>query len=136
MKRVFADTLYWIALINPRDQWRQNALQISQAIDSDSLIVTTDDVLTETLNYFSKGRQELRVKASHEIRAILLNVNIEIVSCSHDAFLDGITLYEKRPDKGYSLTDCISMNVCREKGITDILTHDDHFVQEGFRILV
>jgi len=44
-------------------------------------------------------------------------------------------LYEQRPDKEYSLTDCISMQVMKAMGITEVLTHDRHFVQEGFIIL-
>jgi len=41
-----------------------------------------------------------------------------------------------RPDKGYSLVDCISMQTMRREGITDALTHDRHFEQEGFRALL
>ena len=55
---------------------------------------------------------------------------------SHQTFLDGLALYKRRPDKGYSLTDCISMEALREEGITEILTHDNHFTQEGFVILL
>ena len=48
-----------------------------------------------------------------------------------------IDLYEQRPDKTYSLTDCISMIICRDRGITDVLTSDKDFEQEGFtRLLV
>ncbi|HXH70688.1 MAG TPA: hypothetical protein VNI60_10205 [Pyrinomonadaceae bacterium] len=47
-----------------------------------------------------------------------------------------MNLYQKRLDKGYSLTDCISMNICRERGIADVLTTDNHFIQEGFRVLL
>jgi predicted nucleic acid-binding protein len=39
-------------------------------------------------------------------------------------------------DKGYSLTDCISMNVMRDRGINDVLTQDKQFAQEGFNILL
>ncbi len=55
---------------------------------------------------------------------------------SHQTFLDGLALYKARPDKGYSLTDCISMEAMRQEGITEILTHDGHFTQEGFVILL
>ncbi len=51
---------------------------------------------------------------------------------SHQTFLDGYALYKARPDKGYSLTDCISMQAMRQECISEILTHDDHFTQEGF----
>jgi predicted nucleic acid-binding protein len=59
MKKVFADSFYWIALINLRDQWRSKALQVSRQI-GDSKIVTTDEVLTEILNYFSQRGSFLR----------------------------------------------------------------------------
>ena len=47
----------------------------------------------------------------------------------------GLALYAARPDKGYSLTDCISMATMRKKGLTEVLTNDRHFEQEGFRAL-
>ncbi|MBA3599669.1 MAG: hypothetical protein H0W45_00310 [Acidobacteria bacterium] len=50
--------------------------------------------------------------------------------------MESIRFYELRPDKGYSLTDCISRNVCREREIVEILTHDNHFTQEGFQTLL
>lgn len=51
-------------------------------------------------------------------------------------FLNGVELYESPLDKGYSLTDCILMNVCKELGIREVLTGDKHFQQEGFEILL
>ncbi len=50
--------------------------------------------------------------------------------------MKGFELYNARLDKGYSLTDCVSMNVMREQNISEILTNDDHFEQEGFQILL
>jgi uncharacterized protein len=55
---------------------------------------------------------------------------------SHQTFLDGLSLYKSRPDKGYSLTDCISMQAMHQEGITEVLTHDAHFAQEGFALLL
>jgi predicted nucleic acid-binding protein len=54
---------------------------------------------------------------------------------SRESFLAGIELYRARPDKGYSLTDCISMITMRREGLTEALTNDRHFEQEGFRTL-
>ncbi len=54
---------------------------------------------------------------------------------SHESFLAGLKLYEARLDKGYSLTDCISMNTMKAEGLTEVLTNDEHFAQEGFRAL-
>ncbi|MBO1350323.1 MAG: type II toxin-antitoxin system VapC family toxin [Hormoscilla sp. GUM202] len=64
------------------------------------------------------------------------NPTIEVVSHSAELFSAGLELYENRLDKGYSLTDCISMQVMRSRGITELLTQDRHFVQEGFVILL
>jgi len=47
----------------------------------------------------------------------------------------GLELYRARPDKGYSLIDCISMQTMRNEGITEALPNDRHCEQEGFRAL-
>lgn len=45
----------------------------------------------------------------------------------------GFDLFAARPDKAWSLTDCISFGVMRERGLSDALTADHHFEQAGFR---
>jgi len=70
------------------------------------------------------------------VRAILLNQNVEIISCSHERVLEAIDFYERRLDKGYSLSDCISMLTMKNFGLQEILTHDNHFEQEGYTILL
>ncbi len=103
---------------------------------ADRNFVTTDSVLSEVLNYFSCFREEVRQEASVLIRDVLSEPKFEVVEQTRNVFLKGLELYESRLDKGYSLTDCISMNTCRELGIGDVLTHDRHFEQEGFEILL
>src|SRR5665648_1053927 len=41
----------------------------------------------------------------------------------------------ERPDKTYSLVDCLSFVVMEELGIETAITGDRHFRQEGFRVL-
>lgn len=135
MKKIFADSVYWIALINPRDQWRRRSVEVSRKLGAVS-IVTSDEILIETLNYFAESGAHFRSIVTREIEKILLNQDVEIIGSTHENFLDGFALYAARLDKGYSLTDCISMNICRERGISEILTHDHHFTQEGFQILL
>ena len=50
MKLIFADTFYWIALINPRDNWHFTALDYAQKY-ADDYLITTDGIVDETLNY-------------------------------------------------------------------------------------
>ncbi len=135
MRKIFAGSFYWIALINPKDQWRKRAFEVSQNLVG-VLIITTDEILTETLNYFAESGQFLRRNAVKEVQAILLNQNVEIISCTHERILEAIEFYEARPDKGYSLTDCVSMLTMKNLDLQEILTHDSHFEQEGFTILL
>lgn len=131
MKVVFADTVYWVALINPKDEWRNQA-RSATALLSDALIITTDSILIEVLNFFAEHGDEARRRAVSVIEQLLTNPATEVVPQTHDMFLAGLTFYKARADKGYSLTDCISMITMRERNIKEILTHDRHFVQEGF----
>lgn len=70
------------------------------------------------------------------VHAIVNDEDTRVPPQTHASFLRGVDLYSRRPDRDYSLVDCISMNVMRDEGITDILTNDHHFAQEGFHILV
>jgi len=105
MQTLFADTFYWVALIHAKDQWHRQVRAFSTLIQDYSLI-TTDLVLVE----------------------YLISVDSYLIQ-------SGVELYANRLDKGYSLTDCISMIVMKQRGIIEVLTHDKHFTQENFRIL-
>jgi predicted nucleic acid-binding protein len=135
MKRIFADAHYWVAIINDQDQSHAAAKAISRTLQG-ATIFTTEEALTEVLAFFSERGQRLRQLTTATIRSIAADPAIRIFPQSHQSFLTGLAFYEGRPDKGYSLTDCISMLVMRQEGITDILTHDSHFTQEGFTILL
>lgn len=74
-------------------------------------------------------------RAATTVRRLLSNPKIRVIPQSRESFLAGIDLYQSRPDKGYSLTDCIAMQPMRSEGITEALTNDRHFEQEGFRAM-
>lgn len=95
-----------------------------------------ESVFVETLNYFSEYRAEAKRHATESVESFSANPDIKVVEQTSQLVADGIRLYKSRFDKGYSLTDCMSMNVCREFGITHVLSHDEHFRQEGFQILL
>ena len=135
MRVAFVDTLYLVALFNPRDQWHERVLEAAKLVSVTNLI-TTEDVLVELLNFFSEYGEKARRGTVAQVEGILSGANIEVMPQSHETFMAGLALYKARPDKGYSLTDCISMHAMREHGNVDILTHDDHFRQEGFTVLL
>jgi predicted nucleic acid-binding protein len=135
MRQVFADTVYWIALANPLDQWHPAAVRASGSLRG-IMVVTSEEVLTEFLAHFSAQGQMVREGAVRYAERILNNPGITVRPQSHQTFLDGFTLYKARPDKPYSLTDCISMETMRQDGITEVLSHDNHFTQEGFTLLL
>ncbi|MEJ7698577.1 MAG: PIN domain-containing protein [Pyrinomonadaceae bacterium] len=116
MKRVFVDSLYIVALINPNDQWREKALQAKRET-ADAKLVTTEIVLIEVLNFLSEYGANLRRQVSLFVRDILEEADFEVISYMETTLLEGLELYDSRLDKGYGLTDCISMNVCRELNI-------------------
>ncbi len=135
MKLVFADTAYWVALINRGDQLHKAALQATLEL-ANTGVVTTDLVLVETLNFFSEYGPVLRQGAVGQIERILQSSDMDVVITGRLHLMDGVELYRRRLDKEYSLTDCISMLVMRDRGISEVLTHDKHFKQEGFVLLL
>jgi predicted nucleic acid-binding protein len=135
MRRVFADAHYWVAIINDQDQSHAAAKAISRTLTGVT-IFTTEEALTEVLAFFCEQGQHLRQLTTATVRSLAADPMIRIVQQSHQSFLTGLALYEGRPDKGYSLTDCISMLVMRQEGITEVLTHDNHFTREGFTKLL
>lgn len=135
MKKLYADAQYFIALINDKDQSHAAALIASQALHGVT-VVTTEEALTEVLAFFAERGDYLRSVAVAYVDDILADPDVIVRPQSHQSFLDGYALYKARPDKGYSLTDCILMDAMRQDGVPDILTDDDHFTQEGFTRLI
>lgn len=135
MRAVFVDTQYLIAHINPHDQWRVRAREVEAQLGLVEL-VTTESVLMETLNFLAEYKPSIRQAAVNLAYQLLDGLDVELIPHTRETLLDGLELYETRLDKGYSLTDCILMNAMRERGINEVLTHDHHFEQEGFTILL
>jgi predicted nucleic acid-binding protein len=75
----------------------------------------------------------MREAVARIVRHIMADSGIEVMP----SYFDGaLTIFESRLDKGYSMTDCISMSIMYDYEVTEVLTHDRHFAQEGFVILL
>ena len=130
MPQVFADTSYWIARYFPGDQWHRAAMAAERLLGHPLQILTTQEVLTEFLDSVS-GNPEMRREGVKAINAILNDSEITVTPQTPQSFARGFQRYQNRMDKGYSLVDCISMNTMDDYGLTQILTSDHHFNQEG-----
>lgn len=125
---------FWIAVLSPRDSAHKQALLLAESL-REATLVTTDEVLNEFVTHFSRSGPESRHRVVISVENIFKSNTILVVAQSRKTFQDGLQLYKSRLDKSYSLTDCISMTVMKFYEITDVLTNDVHFEQEGFNPL-
>jgi uncharacterized protein len=129
---VFVDTGFLMALNEPRDQWNRRAAAWGIALSE--RFVVTEYVLWETINGLSKP--EYRQRAHNTLNYIATTPSWETVPASQGLYEQGIDLHASRPDKAWSLTDCISFIVMEQRQITRALTPDRHFEQAGFDALL
>jgi hypothetical protein len=119
----------------PRDKYHRAAQKLLRDVsEANFSMVTTTAILIEIGN--ALAREPLRLAGAKYIREILKRDDFEVVTVGEDLFEKGLALYEQRPDKEWSLTDCISFIVMRELNINLALTSDHHFEQAGFRVLL
>ena len=130
----FADTFYWIALIHPKDAWHGRVISWERAHPA-AQFVTTEEVLAEVLNWFAAKGSAGRVLAATGVRTIFAYATTQVLPQTTTDFHAALSLYEARPDKEYSLVDCRSMVALRAIGISEVLSNDHHFMQEGYTIL-
>src|SRR5207248_24306 len=130
MSEAFADTFYWLAVVNPRDPSHSRAV----SLELPDRLVTTWPVQMEVMDALSfRTNRPLAVEFWELCKT---NPDIVVVDYAGKLLEDAIELFSNRPDKDWSLTDCISFIVMKERGINDALTADHHFEEAGFRILL
>ncbi len=89
-------------------------------------------LLVEFLTLFCQAGTGLRERTAILVRTLVEREIVRVIPQSRESFLSGLHIYAARGDKGYSMTDCISMATMRREGIRVALTNDRHFEQEGF----
>ena len=131
MRRVFADTFYYLALLNSSDDSHRQTTEFTRSFSG--LITSTDWIVTELANTLSGLSTRQRV--IEFVIALRADPGMRIVPASRVLLDKGWDLYHRRPDKAWSLTDCISFVVMRDEKLTDAFTLDRHFEQAGFRLI-
>jgi predicted nucleic acid-binding protein len=134
MRQVFADTSYWIAFVNPRDQIHAKAVSVTQQL-SPARILTSEMVLAEVLNSFSEAGP-LRQAVGSMVQRLRGNRDVIIVPQTSEQFESALRRYKQAADKSWSLTDCASFQVMEAEQIQAALTHEQHFAQAGFGTLL
>jgi uncharacterized protein len=131
MSLVFADTGFYVALVNPSDQHHLAAVREAQRLAG---VVTTDYILLELANFLRRPNQRtLFLEIERDLRCDDTSI---IIPASRELMDRGIELFKNRPDKDWSLTDCISFVAMKDHGVTEALTGDRHFEQAGFVALL
>lgn|SRR2546423_12317443 len=131
MKTLLLDAGYVIALEASDDQHHRAAAQHwRKLLKSPPQFVTTSYVFDEVVTFFNRrGRHQKAV----EVGSNLIQAgSIELIHVDEGLFYEGWEFFQKHRDKAYSLTDCISFIVMKQRGIKSALTFDKHFTQAGF----
>ena len=126
---VFADTFALIAWLNPRDD--AHAIVAAYLDHFTGRLATTEWVLMEVADALSAP--EARTTAVAFLQAVRADPLFDVVGHVPTVSQAGFDLFAARPDKAWSLTDCISFAVMTEQKLSDALTADHHFEQAGFR---
>ena len=132
MNVVFADAFYFMARLNRRDQHHERVLKFSR--DFRARILTSDWVLMEVADALAESESRLRVRDF--ILHLRQSAACEIVPAARELLDRALELYHQHADKEWTLTDCVSFVIMRERKVTDALTGDKHFEQAGFVALL
>jgi uncharacterized protein len=132
MRTVFADTSFYIALLSPRDEDHEKAERFVTSYEGDFL--TSDWIITELANYLCLAtNRPLFLSLYEDIRK---DQHVTIIPLSSQLHKEGLDLYRNRPDKDWSLTDCVSFLIMQKQNLKEAATTDHHFEQAGFVRLI
>lgn len=132
---VFLDTAFAVALSSPTNQYYERANELADELElEETTLITTRAVIFEIGNAMAKQRH--RKDAITLLKSIKEDELIEVIPISEELYARAEKLFCDRPDKQWSLTDCVSFIIMNDLGLTEALTPDEHFKQAGFRILM
>jgi len=132
MMDYFADTFYYLAILNPTDAAHQRATSLGSQLGG--RVVTTAWVVQEVADGLAQPPSRGSVL---KFLTYLQNDPLTtMIEAQPSLWREGLELYCSRQDKSWSLTDCISFVVMQQRGIKEALTGDRHFEQAGFIALL
>jgi len=135
MNEVFADTCYWIALLDSRQSLHEEARAASQARQN-RRIVTSEFVLMELMNFFGNKGPQLKGTVADLLEKLYADPNVTVVRATSSLFQKTKALFAERLDKEWGGVDCSSFCIMQARSIDEVLTEDHHFEQAGFTVLL
>jgi uncharacterized protein len=128
----FMDTSFLIALVDKDDDLHEEARLIFEKVIKDKYsILISDAVLIEFGNSFSSiGWRQIAYKWISQI--LESEEFFEVIDLDRRTFKESLELFGSRVDKQWSLCDCISFVIMKNKNVTEALYFDHHFQQAGF----
>nr|WP_319540262.1 PIN domain-containing protein [uncultured Methanospirillum sp.] len=133
MRSVFIDTSFVIVIFTPEDRHHKQALEIAHKLFDYTEIWITDAVIYEIGNSFSKTGKQI---IAEFIRDCYSTEQIQVVKTDEPLLMKALTHYSDYLDKDWSLTDCLSFEVMKEKNIAIAYSSDHHFEQAGFQYVL
>lgn len=131
----FVDTGYLIALFSPKDTHHTHALALQAQVQREGRrLLTTEAVLFEVGAAFS--RVAYRSVGQAILHTLMNDSLIETVPVTSALRDKALALFAQHQDKDWSLCDCASFELMRERGITQALAADHHFDQAGLTALL
>ena len=136
MTEVFADTGYWIALLNDSDSLHGRARELSGDM-KETVIVTTEMISTELPGHASRGgSQAARSLAAEAVLAWRVAPGGEVIPQTSQQFHQALERYRSRLDQSWSVVDCASFIVMETRQTREALAFDRHFEQAGSTALL
>lgn len=129
-RQAFLDTSYLIALEDADDDNHLSAREHCERLQAMPTLTTTSYVLDEVVTFFNTCGQHRKAVELGE--TLLSSPSVQMIHVGETLLGRGFALLKERPDKGYSLTDCVSFVVMRKHAISVAFTFDRHYEQEGF----
>lgn len=129
MQNIFVDTGGWYASIVRKDSDHNAAKQF--LLNNEMTLITSDYVMDETVTLLQS-----RVGHNYAVRfldTLRSSQQIQLIHLTSSHIAETINLFRKRPDKGWSFTDCSSFVLMHEYKIEIAFTFDEHFRQAGFQ---
>lgn len=130
---IFLDTTFLVAVVDKGDGLHDVSTKWAVELARGPKL-TTEYVLVECVNTLRAVKGRPLAAALIELADQIPGLTIEWASRA--LFEDGLQLFRQRPDKEWSLTDCISFVVMQRHGVTQALAYDRHFEQAGFEALL